>query len=79
MRHIPVPSDFVKLGSEILTFFWQKNGRLFYFGLFVAILRLILANFFINCSSLRAEKDAFKYLYITMDRFQTVGISRFQF
>ena len=49
------------------------------FVLFVAILRPILAYLFFKLKLSSTEKDAVMYLYSTMDRFRTVGISRVQF
>ena len=61
-------SDFVKLRSKNTLFIFGRE-MVVCFVFCVAILRPILAYFFINCtcSSRRAEKDAVMYLNSTMD------------
>ena len=50
------PSDFVKMGSEIL--YLSLAEKVSFVVLFVEIICPILAYLFFNCSSSRAEKDA---------------------
>ena len=56
------PSGFVKLGSEIPIYFWQKNGRLFVCFVCFVLFGIILAYFKqkLKHSAHRAGKDAFK-------------------
>ena len=63
---------FCKIGPQNRCI-WQKKCW------FVCSANLSDFDFFLlNCSSRRAEKDAVMYINSTMDRFRTVGISRFQ-